>query len=285
MIEDFKENVFVGSEQQMQVIHSPSDLAAPKYTWESSNPLIATIDNRGKLKALKEGQTTVSVTASELNLSSSLTVSVLPVQATAIKLEKHTYETLVDKPFTLIYKIEPENTTNKTVSWKSSDENIATVSNDGTVTPLSDGETTITVSLGNLKDECHVKINPIRVSEIFLNVISDRIEVLESYGLRATILPYNAKNKNINWTSSDKNIATVDNNGYVSTKEEGYVIITATSEDGGFTASAGFEIYSFTKNIIVAYSFRSVTTPWGSSYSTDGELKNGSKKNDYSEKS
>lgn len=277
-IENLKDDVFIGSELQVKVVHTPSDLAAPKYTWESSNPDIATIDDTGKLKALKEGQTTVIVTASELNLTSSLIVSVLPVQATSIKLVGEIYETIVGQSFTLTYKIEPENTTNKTVSWKSSDENIATVSNAGIVTPLSDGEVTITVSLGDLKDERYIKINPINVSGITLNETSKEIEVLESFQLVATIIPTNAKNKNIYWTSSDESIAIVDNIGNVSTKKVGNTIITATSGDGGFTASASIQVYNFTDKIEVSLSRSMVSTPWESYTAINGKLQNNSKK-------
>lgn len=277
-LENIDSDLFIGGEYQLKVTHMPIDLDAPIYTWESSNPDIATVDKSGKLKALKEGQTTIKVVAATLNLTSSLNVTVLPIQATSIKLDKQTHEIVAGQSFTLTYKIEPENTTNKNVLWKSSDESIATVSKEGTVTTLLDGEVTITISLGPLKDECKVKVTPIKVDGITLDETTNEIEVLESFQLVATITPNNAKNKNVVWKSSDENIATVDNIGKVSTKSVGNAIITATSEDGGFMASSSISVYSFTKNISVGISISTVTTPWGTTQSTHGELKNNSKK-------
>lgn len=277
-VENIEGDLFVGGEYQLKVTHSPVDLKAPAYTWESSNTDIATIDNRGKLKALKEGKTTIKVIAASLNLASSLNITVLPIQATSINLDKQTHEIVAGQSFTLTYKIEPENTTNKSVTWKSSNESIATVSNLGVVTTLSDGNVTITASLGSLSDECKVKVTPIKVSGITLDAISKEVEVLESIQLIATIAPNNAKNKNIVWKSSDENIATVDNTGRVSTKSEGNVTITATSEDGGFVASSSVSVYNFTKNISVGISISTTVTSLGTTRSTNGELKNNSKK-------
>jgi len=277
-IENIEGDIFIGSEYQLKVSHTPADLNAPAYTWESSNPDIATVDNTGKIKALKEGQTSITVTAATLNLTSTLNISVLPVQATSIKLDKQENEMTVGESFTLIYKIEPENTTHKNVSWKSSDENIATLSKDGVVNAVSDGEVTITISLGELKDECKVKINPVKVTGIALSQTSERIEVLESFQLDAVIAPANAKNKNIIWKSSDEDIATVDNNGNVSTRQTGSATITATSEDGGFTDSAIVDVYNFTENIRVSITIGSSSSPWGSTQSTSGVLQNGSQK-------
>lgn len=277
-IESIESDLFIGGEYQLKVTHTPSTLDAPAYTWESSNTEVATVDNNGKLKTIKEGQAIIKVTATSLNLTSNLNITVLPIQATSIKLDKQTHEIVAGQSFTLTCKIEPDNTTNKNVTWTSSDETIATVSKEGVVTALSDGDITVTASLGSLKDECKIKVTPIKVDGITLDETTNEIEVLESFQLVATITPNNAKNKNVVWKSSDENIATVDNIGKVSTKSVGNAIITATSEDGGFMASSSISVYSFTKNISVGISISTVTTPWGTTQSTHGELKNNSKK-------
>lgn len=277
-LENVESDLFVGGEYQLRVSHTPIDLDAPAYTWESSNPDIATIDKSGKLKALKEGQATIKVIATSLNLASNLNITVRPIDATSIKLDKQTHEIGVGQSFTLTYKIEPENTTNKNVTWKSSNESIATVSKEGVITTLSDGDIIITASLGSLSDECKITVTPIKVSSIVLNETVKEIEVLESFQLTPTITPNNAKNKNVVWKSSDENIAIVDNTGKVSTKSVGNATITVTSEDGGFAASSSILVYNFTKNISVGVSISTTVTSWGTTRSTNGELKNNSKK-------
>lgn len=277
-IESIESDLFIRGEYQLKVTHTPSTLDAPAYTWESSNTEVATVDNNGKLKTIKEGQAIIKVTATSLNLTSNLNITVLPIQATSIKLDKQTHEIVAGQSFTLTCKIEPDNTTNKNVTWTSSDETIATVSKEGVVTALSDGDITVTASLGSLKDECKIKVTPIKVSGIILGEFDEEIEALESFQLTATVEPYNAKNKNVTWKSSNENVATVDNAGKVSTKKEGDASITVMSEDGGFTASISVSVYSFTKKITVSPFKSMVSTPWESYTAVGGKLQNNSKK-------
>lgn len=277
-LENIEGKVFVGSEHQLKVAHSPSDLTAPVYEWESSDVEVAKVDDKGKLKAIKEGEATIKVFAPSLNLSSSITISVLPVKATSIKLDKTTNEVVAGESFTLTCKIEPENTTHKSIVWESSNEKIATVSNFGTVTTISDGDVVITAKLGSLKDECKVKVTPVRVSGINLNVNTASIEVLEDFQLEAIVAPTNAKNKNVVWKSSNEDIASVDNTGKVTTKAVGNAVITVTTEDGNYSASANVSVYDFTDKIEVSLSRSMVTTPWESYTAINGKLQNNSKK-------
>ena len=74
--EKFDRDVFVGGEYQIKAV---SDLKNPTYIWESSNSDIASIDNTGTLKALKEGQTTIKVTLNSAAVS--MNIKVLPIKA------------------------------------------------------------------------------------------------------------------------------------------------------------------------------------------------------------
>lgn len=278
-IENIEGDLFIGGEYQLKVAHTPSTLDAPAYTWESSNTEVATVDNNGKLKTIKEGQAVIKVTTTDLNLTSSLNITVLPIQATSIKLDKQTHEIVVGQSFTLTCKIEPDNTTNKNVTWISSDETIATVSKEGIVTALSDGDVTITVSLGSLKDECKIKVKPINVTGIVLNKQTVKLDRLSSFQLEAYVQPENAKNRKVAWKSSNENIASVDATGIVSAKSVGKAVISAISQDGNFEAKCEVDvtpisintIYIITKEGYLSNEY-SIDIPLNSEYSIKYEI-------------
>ena len=134
---------------------------------------------------------------------------------------------------TLKYKILPDNASDKSVSWTSSDTNIATVSN-GEVTAKKEGTATITVKTSNGKTSnarINVISNEIKVTGININPTSKSIYVGEKTTLITNIFPTNATNKNITWTSSNTNIATVDN-GVVYGVQAGEATITAKTNNG-----------------------------------------------------
>lgn len=139
--------------------------------------------------------------------------------------------------------ITPENATNKSITWTSSNENYATVNSFGVVTALMEGigkDVTITAtSNGNntIKAEFVINITQVAIPAtlITLDSTSDTIIAGEKLALIATVLPENATNKTISWSSSNSNYATVDANGIVTTKLAGAgktVTITARTMDG-----------------------------------------------------
>ncbi len=131
----------------------------------------------------------------------------------------------------------PENTTNATVTWTSSDESIATVDENGLVTAVSAGECIITAATTDgteLTATCTITATP----KIYLaeSITLDQTEIQALKGttvqLIATVMPENTTNATVAWTSSDESIATVDENGMVTIHSKGECIITATTTDG-----------------------------------------------------
>ena len=133
----------------------------------------------------------------------------------------------------------PDNATDKSVSYSSDATNVATVSDTGLITAVSAGNATITVSTtdGGYTATCDVTVTaPTNVTGVTLNKNQTSIEYGSTETLVATIAPADASNKSINWTSSNNNVATVSN-GVVTAAGVGEATITATTVDGGFTAS------------------------------------------------
>ncbi len=147
---------------------------------------------------------------------------------------------------TITATIEPQDATNKTVTWRSSNSAIATVDNTGKVTAVKKGDATITVTTkdGNKTATCKVivKSKVIAVTEVKLNKNTITKLVGETEQLTASVLPQNATNKNVKWASSDNTIASVDNTGMVTAIKEGNTAITVTTEDGNKTATCKISV-------------------------------------------
>lgn len=117
---------------------------------------------------------------------------------------------------------------------------MADVDKDGKVTALAEGMTSITVTTlaGGHTDACIVTVTkkPIPVTGIKLD--KAEVEIIEGniYGLTATVEPANATNQSVAFSSSNDEVASADNLGYIRAHKAGKATITAKTEDGGFTA-------------------------------------------------
>lgn len=142
--------------------------------------------------------------------------------------------------YQLSAKVLPIEATNKSISWTSSNPNVATVTDSGLVTAVSNGVTTITAKTqdGGYTATCEVTVEipeapNIPVTNVNLN--TQRItlsQVGSSYQLKAEVTPTNATNQTVVWASSNPDIAMVNNNGLVTAVSEGSTTITATTQDG-----------------------------------------------------
>ena len=142
--------------------------------------------------------------------------------------------------------ITPDDATNKTVTWSSSNPAVATVAQTGKVTAKSFGNTIITATAvdGGYTASCEVVVtddSTISVTGVSLNKTSTNLSVGETDTLIATITPSNATNKNVTWTSSNTSVATVIN-GVITAKSEGNALITVKTTDGSKTATCSVTV-------------------------------------------
>lgn len=152
-----------------------------------------------------------------------------------VELNKKKATLVKGKTLKLKATLYPENAADKTVSWKSSNKKIATVSRTGKVKGKKKGSVTITATATNgKKAKCKVKVvNPVKVKSIKLNRKKATISVGKTTKLKVTFNPKKPTDKSIKWKSSNKKIATVSKTGKVKGKKKGKVTITAVSGDGG----------------------------------------------------
>lgn len=130
----------------------------------------------------------------------------------------------------------PEGVLDKTITWKIDDENIGTIDSEGNITAIAEGETKVSAIVDNVTAICALTVVPVAVESVSLNETTKKMSVNETLQLTATILPENATYKDVKWTSSNETVATVNDNGLVTTHSTGNVAITATSVSGEKTA-------------------------------------------------
>lgn len=152
---------------------------------------------------------------------------------------------------TLISTFNPSNTTNKAVTWQSSNSSVATVDTLGNVTAIAPGTCVITGTSndGKLTASCNVTVYSIQLQGISLNKSNSTLYVGNTDKLKAIFNPSNATNKKVSWTSSNSSIATVDENGVVKAIKEGTAIIKAVSEDGNFESSCNITVKDYHPSI------------------------------------
>lgn len=236
----------IGETKTIKVTITPIKENVTDLVWKSSNTDVLSVNNTGTIKGLKEGEATITVSSKSLNSESSTKVTVLPIKAENITLNKTEISLEQGKFIRLQATITPNNTTNKTVKWETSDGNIATVSDSGNINAKKEGSCEITASIDDKKAICKVTVTPIKVTSISLtnaNIeIMSNLKILDilvgkSEQITATILPNNAKNKNITWTSSNPSLVSVDSKGMITALQpsEDFVKITAITEDGNKT--------------------------------------------------
>lgn len=159
----------------------------------------------------------------------------------------------VDDNAAVNYQLLPENATEKHLSWLSSDESIATVTNDGVVTGKKVGETKIfAVATNGIRASVLVTVKEKYIPVESVSVNNPNPAPVNSgtgIQLSASVSPNNATDKGLEWTSSNPDVASVDGNGYVTTKTAGTVTITARSTSSGKKSEAIIKVNQVTSYI------------------------------------
>ena len=232
-----------GSSEKLTATVEPANATNKGVTWSSDHEAIATVDQNGAVTARRGGQATITVTTADGSKTATCTVRVKiqigePVQSVGLNKTELALE--VGKTGTLEAKVEPSDATNKNVTWSSSNPEVATVDN-GVVTAVSAGEAIITVTTedGAKTATCKVTVNApqtVPVTGVTLDKAELTLEKGSTGTLTATVAPQNATNNTVTWSSSNPEVATVDN-GVVTAVSAGEAIITVTTEDGAKTAT------------------------------------------------
>lgn len=223
----------VGKSRKLNVTFTPEHPSSKKVKWKSSNPSVATVNDKGKVKALKGGSTIITCTSAVNDVSASCVVMVEQL-ITYIKLNKSTAYVGVGRTTQLRAKVDSNDVTNKQLKWTSNNTGIATVDKNGNVTGKARGTCYITCSATDgSKAKARCKIRVIRqITSLSLDKTTIRLVEGKSTRIRAIYKPSNAEHKKVTWSSTDEKIATIDRKGNIYAVAEGVCKIKAKAADG-----------------------------------------------------
>ena len=241
-------NLTIGASESLVATISPSNATNKDVEWTSSNTNVATVDTTGKVTGVSAGSATITVKTKDGSKVATCNVTVKNpvISVTGVTLNKTALNLVTGASESLVATISPSNATNKNVEWTSSNTNVATVDTTGKVKAISTGSAIITVKTkdGAKVATCNVTVkNPvISVTGVTLNKTALNLVTGASESLVATISPSNATNKNVEWTSSNTNVATVDTTGKVKAISTGSAIITVKTKDGAKVATCNVTV-------------------------------------------
>lgn len=232
----------------------PTNAQDKTIEWKSNAPEIVTVSSSGNLQAVGVGTATVTATTSR-GTSTDFTITVTEIFAESITIKTKPTDILLGETKVLSVAFIPDTTTNKTIKWSSSNDNIVSVNNDGKITAKALGTATITAGHGELTDNFNIKVLPIEaesINIIFPNNDEKNDDTDEHYrlakgkqiNLEAVVLPENTTDKTVTWSVNDESIAEIDEHGTLTANGTGTVIVKAAAN--GINEEIEIEVYSQT---------------------------------------
>lgn len=221
----------------------PKNASNKKLKYKTSNKKIATVNSKGKVKGIKNGTVTITVTAadgSKKKATCKVGVYTAKIKKATVSPSKKTLN--VGQTVTLKTKIKsPSKGAVNLFTWTSSNKKVASVDANGKVKALKAGTATITGTAADgskKKVTCKITVKQ-PVKKVTITPSSAQVTEGQKVTLKVNVSPANASNKKVTWKSNNTSIATVDGNGVVTGKKAGNATITATAADGsGKSASA-----------------------------------------------
>lgn len=230
-----EETIRVGDSFEIIPEFSPSDTSDQQVVYKSRNESIASVDENGVVVGISEGTTVISCTPPKTKNNDLeekfCIVTVLP----EVSLEISPVNKTIAKgsSFTINAVVMPEDEKDTPMEWYSEDENVASVSQNGKVTGLGYGVTTITCTLTeyDISATCRVTVAKLKTT-LKLDKTSIRINVGQSYTLKKTVTTNASKKPSVVFSTANKKIATVGkSSGKVKGKKVGSTTITAKTTD------------------------------------------------------
>lgn len=259
-------NLAVGYTHNLTYRTTPNNATELNLKFSSSDTSVATVSEKGVVRGIKAGNAIITVSSSNGLVKDTTYVSVYKKGAStitngesiktdnypkSINIKEDNLSLSVGTTSQLSLEVSPDNS-NKNISWSSSNSNVATVSENGLITAKGVGTATIIAkTINNLMDTVNVTVGDYSLKLKSISLTTDYI-VLPINSTKQFFVAFNpstASNKTITWSSSDPSVASVNSSGYVKANKAGSAIITAKSQDGGYTDTAIVEVTDFSNLI------------------------------------
>ncbi len=233
LILNYKEKtIYIGGDFELKVSVTPTSASEPDVTWTSSNTAVATVSTTGIVTGISGGTAIITCTTVDGGFSATCIVKVREGEPT-VTINYEDYILGINKSVTLIATVSDGVDNSTDVFWMSSDTDIATVNQQGKVTGKKLGRVTITaLAKDGSESEANCEIRVVTpATGITVNNPAMNLLIGQSKQLKATVKESNATIKTVNWSSSDPDVASVDEDGNVFGIAEGDAIITAETMD------------------------------------------------------
>ncbi|MDR1412549.1 MAG: Ig-like domain-containing protein [Actinomycetes bacterium] len=235
-------SLYVGASTSIPVTFTPIDASNKGLQWSSADPSIASVDGVGQVTANKAGTTTITVKADYWPDGASYTFAktvIVKQPVTSLKLSATTLALTVGSASTVSATVLPGSAQNKSIFWKTSNPSVATVI-DGVVTAVGKGSATISAVAADGSDV--VDSVTVTVTQpgtgVVIAPVDSALKPGEALQLTASVAPEDTTKVDLIWSSSNKEVATVDGDGLVTARAAGTTVITAKLSDGsGATTS------------------------------------------------
>ena len=235
-----------GANYALTATVSPANATNKTVNFSSSNESVATVDANGNITAVKAGSAYIYAKSVDGPYASTyVTVKQkstpkppAEVKVTNITLDTRYLRLNAGETRELGFTVYPYNATDKTLTWTSSNEDVATVEN-GVITAIGRGSAYITATSTNgVQTTCYVDVygdaKPVKVTGLYFADRQLSLNVGETKAASVLFTPNNATDKTVTYSSLNNSIATVDADGNITAVKPGSVYIYARSVDGPY---------------------------------------------------
>jgi len=248
----------VGDQKSLNATISPANATNKNISWTSSRPNVASVTSDGIVEGLSAGTSVIIATsANGIKANCDIVVKEKVVPVTSITLDRATFTMTEGDTQTLTATVKPDDASDKTVTWTSSNTSVAKVDG-GKVTAVVQGTATITAKAGDKTATCTVTVEKkvVPVTSISLNRTTLTMTEGDTQTLSATVKPDDASDKTVTWTSSNTSVAKVDG-GKVTAVAQGTATITAKAGDKTATCAVTVnpKIVDTSGPVIVSFDF------------------------------
>ncbi len=225
--------LYTGKSQKLTATVLPENTTDSSLKWSVSDPSVASVDDKGNVTALKAGSTVMTVSTMDGSSRKASCTITVKQHVNDIVLDTESLCIALDEKVILSATISPSDASDKSISWRSSDESVAVVNAEGEVTGVGKGEAVVTAETvdGGLVATCDVTVISY-VKELYLDKTSIDFYSGENVSLTATVVPADASDASVVWKSNDPSIAEVSDDGVVTAVSPGATIVTASTKDG-----------------------------------------------------
>lgn len=234
MLDKNKEDLALGDEKNINATVYPSTAINQKLTYGTSNANVATVDENGKVIPVSKGTAIITITSDDGGKTATYTVNVVDA---GIYIENEQINMIVGKTAQINATATPSSLSNKQLTYTSSDEDIATVNENGLVTGVAVGTATITVksSFNNSEKQVTIRVNDaekytVEVNTQNRNLSNNVISKIEEKTLVTNILSDMTISENLEIAVLNHKNENMSVNDYITTGSK-IVIKDSTTKD------------------------------------------------------